>query len=266
MFEHGVRRRTLIEHEMFAHHAARVRETVGKAAARGVEEQARRLRAVRGQDDRPGLLEVFALVAVEIVHPGGASARVGRHAIHIALRAHLAASRRLSLRNHGEQRRGLRPRLAAETHAESAVHASRAAAKRLRRNRHGRRKRMQPQLSCTALEQHARRFHRQRRHGIGLGARRIERTRIGKPRHPDLPLHLGVVRLELLVGNRPVSEPGAGDGAQETSLFEVDLVKAPEVRRVVDAAAADQARIQRRLRTLWGFRSDAGIRAEGLRA
>ncbi len=129
-----------------------------------------------------------------------------RHVIHVALRPHFAAPGRLGFRNHGVQRGRLCPRLAAETHAEAAVHASRAAAIRLRGDGHRRRKRMQPELAGAALEQHAGGLHRQRRHGIGLGARRIERARIGESRHSHVPFHLGVVGLEFLIADRPIGE------------------------------------------------------------
>ena len=141
MLEHRVRRRALVEHEVLAHHPAGVRQPLGKAVAGGIEQQTHRLRAVRGQDHRPRFLEMLAFVAVEIMHAGGAAARIGIHVVNIALRPHLAAPRRLGFRNHGVQRGRLRPRLAAEAHAEAAVHARRAAAKRLRRDGHGRRER-----------------------------------------------------------------------------------------------------------------------------
>ena len=102
---------------------------------------------------------------------------------------------------------------------------------------------MQPQLARAALEEHAGRLHRQRRHRIRLRARRIERAGAGETRHADLPLDLGVVRLEIGVGDRPVGEAGAGDRAEHAALDEVDLVKAPEVRRVVQARAADAASV-----------------------
>ena len=94
---------------------------------------------------------------------------------------------------------------------------------------------MQAQLARAAFEKHARRLHRQRRHRIGLRARRIEGARAGEARHADLPFDLGVIRLEIGVGDRPVSEAGAGNRAEHAALDEVNLVKAPEVGGVVQA-------------------------------
>ena len=102
---------------------------------------------------------------------------------------------------------------------------------------------MQPQLARAALEQHARRLHRQRRHRVRLAARRVERARAGEARHADLPLDLGVVRLELGVADRPVRKGGAGDRADAAAFVEVDLVQAPVVRGEVRGAAADVGRV-----------------------
>jgi hypothetical protein len=86
---------------------------------------------------------------------------------------------------------------------------------------------------------------------VRLGARRVERTRAGEARHADLPLDLGVIRLEVGVGDRPVGEAGAGNRAKDAALVEIDLVKAPEVGRVVQAPATDRAAIpERRLEFL----------------
>jgi hypothetical protein len=47
--------------------------------------------------------------------------------------------------------------------------------------------------------------------------------------------------------------------------MEIDLVEAPEIRREMIAAAADQARVQRRLFTPRHLRLAIGMLAEGLR-
>src|SRR6478736_6480913 len=87
-------------------------------------------------------------------------------------------------------------------------------------DRHRRRNGVQAELARAALEEDARRLHRQWRHRIRLGARRIEGTRAGEARHTDLPFDLGVVRLEIGVGDRPVSEAGAGNRAEHAALDE----------------------------------------------
>src|SRR5207249_11074450 len=60
----------------------------------------------------------------------------------------------------------------------------------------------------------------------------------------QLPLGLGVVGLEVTVGDRPVLEPGAGDGPQAALLDEVDLTEAPVVGCEHDAAAAYEAVVE----------------------
>ena len=82
----------------------------------------------------------------------------------------------------------------------------------LRVDRHRRRLRMQAERPRAAFQQHAGRFHRQRRHRIRPRARRIERSRLA--RDAELPFGLRVVRLELVVGDRPVGEAGAGHAAE----------------------------------------------------
>src|SRR5690348_6473401 len=72
-----------------------------------------------------------------------------------------------------------------------------------------------------------------RRHRVGTRTWRIERTR--RAGDSDLPIHFRVVRLELLIRDRPVGETGAGQRAFHTGFLEVDLTKAPKVRREVHA-------------------------------
>ena len=81
---------------------------------------------------------------------------------------------------------------------------------------------------------------------VRLRARRIERAGSSQSRDADLPLDLGVVRLEIGVRDRPVGEPRAWDRAEHAALVEVDFVEAPEVRRVVQARAADATSVHHR--------------------
>ena len=97
---------------------------------------------------------------------------------------------------------------------------------------------MQAQLARAPFQEHAGGLHRERRHRIRARARRIERIDTSQARHADLPLDLGVVRLEIGVRDRPVIEASAGNGAEHAALDEIDLVKAPVVRRVVEARPA----------------------------
>src|SRR6187399_2031241 len=64
---------------------------------------------------------------------------------------------------------------------------------------------------------------------------------IERPRgagYADLPIDLRVVRLELLVRDRPVGEPGATDRSPPRTLVEVARAEPPVIRGVVYAAAA----------------------------
>jgi len=93
------------------------------------------------------------------------------------------------------------------------------------------------ELSRCPLEDDARTFDGQWRHGIGLGARRVERTGAGKPGNADLPLNLGVIRLEVRVTNRPVDQSGSGNLTHLAALDKINLVETPEVGSEMDAAA-----------------------------
>ncbi len=246
MLEHALHAGALVEHQMLADHAARIGKPVRETIAGGIEQQSRGLRAIRRQHHGSRRLKVRAFLAVEVVHAGGAPLRIGIHVVDEAIGANLTQPGGLCFRNHGVQRGGLGARLAAVAHAEAAMYALRAAAIRLRRDCHRRRKRMQSELAGSALEQHAGGFDRQRRHGIGLAARRIEGARVGEARHAHFPLHLGVVRLEFLIADRPIGECRSRDAADHAALVEVDFVKAPEIGGVMSAAAAHQSRIGRR--------------------
>src|SRR5690606_25811023 len=71
--------------------------------------------------------------------------------------------------------------------------------------------------------------------------RRIPRT--GQSRNADLPVHLRVVGLEILVGDGPVGERGSFRRTMERPLLEVDRSQPPEIAREVNAAAADVVRV-----------------------
>ena len=236
------------------------------ARVRRHQQQARRLRAVGAQHDGAGALEVLAPVAVEVGDAGDAVPAVHVDAEHVALAAHLAAPGGLRLRNHGPQRRGLCLHLAAETDAEAAVRAGRAAAIGHGGNRHRRGKRVQPELARAALEQHAGGFHGQGRHRIGPRSRRVERAGAREARHADFPLDLGVVGLEFRVVDRPVGEARPGDRAEQAAFLEVHLVEPPEVGGEVVAAAAHHPRVPQRREVAHALGFVPGRLAKGLRA
>src|SRR5215469_15114250 len=99
-----------------------------------------------------------------------------------------------------------------------------------------------------------------RRHGVWPRTRRVERAR--RAGHPYLPIHLRVVRLEILIRDWPIGEASAGQGALHARFLEIDLAKSPEVRREMDARAADAACVDERrlLHRLVLFRLAKGVR------
>src|SRR5205807_553719 len=68
--------------------------------------------------------------------------------------------------------------------------------------------------------------------------RRIEWS--GCASHADLPIDFRVVRLEILVRDRPIREARTLEGSARAGFLEVDLTETPEVRREVHARAADE--------------------------
>ncbi len=72
---------------------------------------------------------------------------------------------------------------------------------------------------------------------------RIEGAGAGEARDADFPFDLGVIRLEIEVGDGPVAQVGAGNGADFAALDEIDFMEAPEIRGEVHAGAAHQASI-----------------------
>src|SRR5256885_14676611 len=94
-------------------------------------------------------------------------------------------------------------------------------------------------LAGGAFEDHAGGFYGQRRHGIGLRTRGIKRAGASEAGDADFPFHLGVIGLEIGIGDGPIAEVRSGDRAYFAALDEIDFVKAPEIRGEMDAGAAD---------------------------
>ena len=229
VLEHGTRARAVVEHQVPPDHPARVREPVRKARARRIQQQPRRLGAVGRDHDSACLLEALVAGSVEVRDARRASTGIGVDPRGVAVDADFAAPGGLRLGNHRDEGRGLGLRLARVPMAEPAMDAGRTATVVLRVDRHRRGKRVQAELACAALEQHAGGLHRQWRHRVRSRSPRLGGRGPGETGDADLPVDFRVVGLELIVGKRPVGEPSAGDAAKTAVLVEVDVVKAPVV-------------------------------------
>ena len=129
--------------------------------------------------------------------------------------------------------------MAPEAGTHPAMDARRPAHVRLGNNRHGTRDRGQAKFFCRHFEQRTRALERQRRDRVGLRHRRKEGRIHAEARNPHLPFSLRVVRLELLVGDRPVRHAGAGrDGLVVRQLVELVRQVAPAAAPVGDGPAA----------------------------
>ena len=141
-------------------------------------------------------------VGPDVLDPGGPAA-AGDDAADVGLGHELGPAGRHGL---GQERHGVALGVdgAAEERAEAAVVAGRAA---VVGDAVGRRRRLvgvEPDLLRRRRRQHGAVHGRPRRHRVR--ARPPGRERVGAlaSRHADGPLHLGVVRLELVVVDRPV--------------------------------------------------------------
>src|ERR1700720_630006 len=102
---------------------------------------------------------------------------------------------------------------------------------------------MQFQFSAPTLEKNSCGFYGQRREGIWFRSWRVEGTFSTRSRNPEFVFGFQVERLELRVGERPVSEPCPFDRAPAAAFIEVDFAKTPLRTRIVHSAAAHAASI-----------------------
>src|ERR1700742_1338533 len=130
--------RTLIEHQVSADGAARIRQPLRKLAAGRVQQQTWSLGAIRRYHHRFGFLELVLPVLIEIVNARRSPLPVQSYLMHEAAGPHLAAAGRLRFGNHGVEGRRLRHDFAAEDDAKAAVRAARPAAVELRFDGHRR--------------------------------------------------------------------------------------------------------------------------------
>src|SRR5580704_672835 len=108
--------------------------------------------------------------------------------MYVRIGANLATAGALRHPNGAGERTGFRADFTAKCQAKTAIDTGAASEIRLRKNGHGRGERMPAKLLRGALEEHARSFHGQRRHGIRLGARGIKRAGAREARYAYLPL------------------------------------------------------------------------------
>src|SRR5216683_2316119 len=187
-----------------------------------------------------------AAVEHQVFANGAADATVAVHfnAMDVGVRADFAAAGFLRHADGGGEGAGFCADFAAERQAEAAIDAGASPRARLRKDGHGRGEGMPAELARGAFKNYARTLHGERRHGVGLGARRIEGAGAGEAGDADFPFDLGVVGLEIGVGDGPVAQVGAGNGADFAALDEIDFVEAPEIRGEVHAGAADAATVK----------------------
>src|SRR5215470_15604248 len=172
MFEETQTARVAIEHQVFTNETRGVGKTLGKLLVGGEQEQARCLRAVRADYDGLGPLQMRVLLVVEIDSAGDVARTVHFEAINVGIRANFTAPGTLGNRDNTRKGAGLCADFATETITKATVDTSAASGTRLRKNCHWRGKGIPAEFASSAFENDARGFHRERRHGVGLYARR----------------------------------------------------------------------------------------------
>ncbi len=248
VLEQAARVRTVADHEVLADDAARVREAVREARRLRQQQQTRGLGPVGRQHDDLRLLEVLALVGVEVSRTGDAAARVDRDLAHVAPGPNFAIAARHRERQHRDRRARARAHVTAEARAHSAVHARGPAHVGARDDRERAWDHRETQLARGRLEQRARRLHRHGRHGVILLHRCHERRVHTQPRNAHLPFRLRVVRFDFVVRDRPVREARARDLADMARFVELPRQMPPAAPAVGHGAAANDAAIGMRAR------------------
>src|SRR6266436_1344869 len=244
MLENGVGDTAAVEHEVFADHAAGIGEAVGKLFVGGQQKQAGSLRAVGADYDGFCFLQMRVALLVKVDRASHAAVVVHFDAMDVGVGANFAAAGFFRYADGGGEGAGLCADFAAEGQAEAAIYAGAASGARLGKNGHRSGEGMPAELARGTLENYAGTFHGKRRHGIGLGARRIEGAGAGEARDADFPFDLGVIRLEIGVGDGPIAQIGAGNRADFAALDEIDFVEAPEICGEVHAGAADATTVK----------------------
>src|SRR5258708_36458059 len=152
------------------------------------------------------------------------AAGFGCDGMHVRVGTNLAPAGALRHSNDGGERTGFGAHFAAEAETEATIDTSASSRSRLRKYRHGCREWMPAKLASGPLENYAGRFHRQWRHRIRLRTRRIARAGIVQSGNTDFPFHFCIVRIHILVLDRPIHEAGSDDRAELGALLEIALV------------------------------------------
>src|SRR3984893_4559202 len=122
---------------------------------------------------------------------------------------------------------------------------------------------MPAEFAGGAFEDYAGTLYGQRRHRIGLGAPRIKGAGAGESGDANFPFHFAVIGLEVGVGDGPIAQVGARDGADFAALDEIDFVEAPKIGGEVHAGATDTTAINEGALRLgffvWRFAEGSGL-------
>src|SRR5580692_5580708 len=140
---------------MLADHAAAIGEAVRKLLVGREQEQAGSFRAIRADDHGFCFLALDVALLIEINGASGTAIGIQFNAVHVRIRANLAAAGFFRHTNGGGKRTGFRADFAGKPKAETTIDACAATGPRLRENRHWRGERIPAELARGALENDA---------------------------------------------------------------------------------------------------------------
>ena len=180
---------------------------------------------------------------IEIRDPSDAAVLVGQNLLDHALGAQLAVLGGERFRDHGVVRAALGVHFAGESHAPAATHAGGTAVVWHAVAQHGNVERVEAEPFGGRMENFVFAVRRQRRHGQGLAARSVKWVARNVARNADFPFGLFVIRLEILIRDRPIGERAAGDVAVGRAHAEIFFHIAPRHRAIAESPAAHARRI-----------------------
>ena len=187
-----------------------------------------------------GLLEKLAVQ--EIFDRGGLAAAVGRYSAGYGPGTEFAEPGGQGARDGGDGGGVLGVYFAGEAYAVRASDAARPSLVGDRIDGHGNGERVPAQTPRGRQQQRGFGIERQRRHGVGLAAGRLERVGAGFAGDPDFPFGLGIERLQFPIGERPIRQRAAGRRAVGRLHAEVPLHVTPRHGAIAEGAAAHARR------------------------
>src|SRR5882724_1363234 len=157
-----------VKHQILADVAAGIGQAIREFIGSGKQEEPRRFRAIRGENDGFRLLQMDVFLFVEIDGAGGAAMFVHFNLVDVTIGTNFAFAGTFGERNHAGQRTRFGFDFTTKGKTEAAIDAGAASRTGLRKNGHGRGKRIPAKFARGTFKDDAGTFYGKRRHGIRL--------------------------------------------------------------------------------------------------